>query len=117
MLMYNVITLVTAYFASIFSCLLFSDLHSCMCKMSEARSSTQTAGEPGPPSKRHKDDGSVRQYTQQKPSCIIHIPGLQYGPLQLLSASKDADSKLAGLKEVCKQRLSLSLNLWVRSTR
>ena len=84
--------------------------------MSEERSSTQTAGEPCPPTKHYKDDGGVRQDTQQKPSCIVHIPGLQYGPLQLLSATKDGDSKLARLKEVCKQRLSQPLGSIYRMT-
>ena len=80
-----------------------------MYKMSEAISSAQTTGQPGPPSKCHKDDGSVRQDTQQKPLCIVHIPGRQHGPLQLRSASKDADCKLAGLKDVCNESLSQPL--------
>lgn len=47
--------------------------------------------ERAPPTKRCRDDSE---------KCIVHIPGLTYGPLVLLSATKDPAARLARLKEV-----------------
>ena len=99
MLMCNVITLQAAYFASILSCLLFLDPHSCTrCLKQEIQRKLLE-------NERRKDDGSVRQGTQLKPSCIVHISGQHDGQLHVLLTSQDADGKLAGLKEICKSRL------------
>lgn len=54
-----------------------------------------------PPSKRKRD--SERS---SPPVCIVHVPGLNYGELHLLSGAKDAEKKLAKLQEIKEKRLA-----------
>ena len=72
--------------------------------------SDQQAAEGGqeredPPPKRRKDDSHGGSKSRLEPECIVHIPGLQYGPMVLLSTTKDSTARLARLKEIRDKRL------------
>jgi len=73
--------------------------------------SDQQAAEGGqeredPPPKRRKDDSHGGSKSRLEPECIVHIPGLQYGPMVLLSTTKDSTARLARLKEIRDKRLA-----------
>jgi len=87
------------------------------CKvMSDPMHSSERQEKEGPPTKRPKDGGSGGQGTRPKSRCIIHIPGLQYGPLVALSISAESDERLARLKDIRDRRLSQPLESVHRMT-
>ena len=55
-----------------------------------------------PPAKRKRTSGEPPVV----PVCIVHIKGLKYGELHLLSEDKDGEKKLAKLQEVKEMRLA-----------
>ena len=75
--------------------------------MSDLQSSASgQEGEEDPPPKRRKEDIDGVLETRAKTECIVHIPGLQYGPMVLLSTIKDSAGRLARLKEIRDTRLA-----------
>uniref|UniRef100_UPI00358EEDC6 uncharacterized protein n=1 Tax=Myxine glutinosa TaxID=7769 RepID=UPI00358EEDC6 len=41
-----------------------------------------------------------------EPICIIHVPGLKYGPIQLMTNVKDPELKMEKLKEIKRRRMA-----------
>jgi hypothetical protein len=57
----------------------------------------------GPPSKRKKSD---RDRDSVKNICIVHVDGLKYDDIILISASKDPQERLSNVQEICRRRLA-----------
>lgn len=54
--------------------------------------------------------------TKPKSRCIVHVPGLVYGPLVQLWAKADSDARLARIKEIRDVRLAEPLESAHRMT-
>ena len=64
-------------------------------------------GTSGPPSKRKKDGGTE---CSGQETCIVHVKGLKYGDIRLLSAVKDPEQRLLRLHDIRRMRLSLPID-------
>jgi len=71
----------------------------------QASASGQEKEEDPTPKRRKKDSHGISE-TRTEPECIVHIPGLKYGPVVLMATAKDSTARLARLKEIRDMRLA-----------
>jgi len=71
----------------------------------QASASGQEKEEDPTPKRRKKHSHGISE-TRTEPECIVHIPGLKYGPVVLMATAKDSTARLARLKEIRDMRLA-----------